>query len=241
MKSFSSLSLGLLLSLLFMSGCSSTPAKFHKQNPVYSSQGIRSNESVAYWRVPKQIYILNPSKIQEWVQINDLEYANEFLPWFSSEFDSQWNKVTKNSQKNIKIDLEQTLSERQALDSNIYIETFLPKQGFKFLDSSKTPRYIWIIHQVYLGPHLNKNNLFNIESRDVEDSFKEGAKTESIGPVLHLIFSATLWDNQNQQYLYHRVIENSAKINLPLEITSLQSLIDTGINHALSYEPWRKQ
>lgn len=111
--------------------------------------------------------------------------------------------------------LEGLPEESLKLDQRIFIKGKFPEQGVVITDSNgNVPKNILILHEIFLGTDLNRENYFDYALIHNESTEKKTSNN------LTAIVSYTLWDNEKQRSLYSAVDQ----VEKPIEKISMDDI-----------------
>ena len=91
--------------------------------------------------------------------------------------------------------------ESQKIDKRVFIKGHFPEQGVSITDGGNVPQQILILHEFIIGTDINREIFYDYELIRQESAEKKTSNNLSI------VFSYTLWDNENQRPLFSAVDE----------------------------------
>ena len=91
--------------------------------------------------------------------------------------------------------------ESQKIDDRVFIKGHFPEQGVSVMDGGNVPPHILILHEFIIGTDINREVFYDYELIRQESAEKKTSNNLSI------VFSYTLWDNENQRPLFSAVDE----------------------------------
>lgn len=91
--------------------------------------------------------------------------------------------------------------ESQKIDDRVFIKGHFPEQGVSVMDRGNVPPHILILHEFIIGTDINREVFYDYELIRQESAEKKTSNNLSI------VFSYTLWDNENQRPLFSAVDE----------------------------------
>ncbi len=223
----------LFLCTILFTQCS-TPIKWHLSNPVYDTTHPRITELMGISFVAGETYILSSIELSDWTQIDEFELLQKFPSFLNQSLETEFRSIYQAPLLSVALDTAKHPIEKIAIDSNVFISTRLPLQGERLYDDKKkSPRFLFIVQQVFLGPNINKN-LFDI---NLQDKLFESQAPEK--KSIALVLSYSLWDNSKQQYLKHGAIEVIEYPKKNLDIKTIESMIHKMASSLVACIPWR--
>lgn len=110
-----------------------------------------------------------------------------------------------------------------ATDSTRFIRVNWPIQGQIFSLEGDTPKYLFLLHDVYIAMGLSSKGLY-----DYQEAHKEIGENKS--KKFSIVLSYTIWDNELQQYIRYGSIDWRKETYTPIT----PKLIHTGFKNALA-------
>ena len=200
----------------------SAPQKSHKQNqalPQMDKQlwgiGLLTSEVIVGSREKmQQDLTLDATELND---VITLSLNDSILNYFTEV--SKEEVILLPSLQKSSLDKPQSV----ATDSTRFIKVNWPLQGQSFSLDSQTPKYLFLLHDVYIAMGLKAKDLY-----DYQEAHKEIGENQS--KTFSIVLSYTIWDNELQQYVRYGSIDWRKEIFTPIT----PKLIHHGFKNALA-------